>query len=338
MEPSQHGARQRPAGHAGRVLCRRGRAARPDRRDGAGAKDPGFRQRHREDGKLLRRGRAAGDPARGQGRPQVRWTRSSSPSSWWSRSIPARSASRRPAWWRSTRPRARCGPTTRWPCSRRRTLTANQRRTFQALREFLARPETQQAGPEGGLPAGRSEHPARPAPARPSRRRTASIRRSRRRRCSCRRADVVAVVQNVWALAKRKTNVVLVVDTSGSMQGNKLDNMQAALRTFLAQIPSDQEQVGLVEFNSGVANIIELDTLAKNRAALNETIDGLQAGGNTALLRRRRHRLQAAAAARRPGAHQRDRGHDRWAGKRLARSRSSSWSSEIRAGQPDRCR
>ncbi len=27
---------------------------------------------------------------------------------------------RRPGWWRSTPPRARCGPTTRWPCSRRR--------------------------------------------------------------------------------------------------------------------------------------------------------------------------------------------------------------------------
>ena len=36
VEPSEHGARQRPAGDPGRVLCRRGRAARPDRRDGAG--------------------------------------------------------------------------------------------------------------------------------------------------------------------------------------------------------------------------------------------------------------------------------------------------------------
>ena len=68
------------------------------------------------------------------------------------------------------------------------------------------------------------------------------------------------------------------------MEGEKLDNAKLALRTFLAQIPSDQERVGLVEFNSGVANIIELDTLGQNRTLLTETVDALKAGGNTALL------------------------------------------------------
>jgi len=91
-------------------------------------------------------------------------------------------------------------------------------------------------------------------------------------------------VQNVWALTKRKTNVILVVDTSGSMDGAKLESAQAALRTFLSQIPSGQERVGMVEFNSGVANIIELDTLDNNRAELNSAVDSLTAGGNTALL------------------------------------------------------
>ena len=95
---------------------------------------------------------------------------------------------------------------------------------------------------------------------------------------------MVQVVQNVWALTKRKTNVMLVVDTSGSMQGEKLANAKAALRTFLAQIPTDQERVGLVEFNTGVANIIELDTLGQNRAMLTSAVDNLQASGNTALL------------------------------------------------------
>jgi Ca-activated chloride channel family protein len=97
-------------------------------------------------------------------------------------------------------------------------------------------------------------------------------------------ADVVTAIQNVWALTKRKANVVLVVDTSGSMRGEKLNNAQAALRTFLKQIPSGQEQVGLVEFNSDVVNVIEPDTLAMNRPILNRAVDGLNAGGNTALL------------------------------------------------------
>jgi|YNPNPStandDraft_1061719.scaffolds.fasta_scaffold03741_3 Ca-activated chloride channel family protein len=163
------------------------------------------------------------------------------------------------------------------------TLTANQRRTFQALREFLARPESQtkilQAGyrpADLSIPLDSPGSPLIPAngvdPLQPQ------------TTLQLPSWDVVAVVQNVWTLTKRKTNVFLVVDTSGSMRGSKLANAQAALRTFLAQIPSDQERVGMVEFNSSVVNIIELDTLARNRPALTAEIDQLVANGNTALL------------------------------------------------------
>ena len=78
---------------------------------------------------------------------------------------------------------------------------------------------------------------------------------------------VVDVVQNVWQYTKRKANVYLVVDTSGSMEGEKLAAAQAALREFLSQIKGDQEQVGLVEFSSTVNNIDPLDELGNNRSA-----------------------------------------------------------------------
>ena len=163
------------------------------------------------------------------------------------------------------------------------SLTDNQRRTFQAFREYLATQETQKQVLDAGYrPAdlglsltgqgspfseGNGVDPKQPQTT-----------------LQLPAADVVQVVQNVWALTKRKANVFLVVDTSGSMEGNKLEGAKTALRTFLAQIPSDQEKVGLVDFNTGVANIIELDTLANNRATLNETVEGLTANGNTALL------------------------------------------------------
>ncbi len=162
-------------------------------------------------------------------------------------------------------------------------VTVNQRRTFQAFREFLARAESQTlilragyrpadlsislSGPASPLTAANGVDPAQPQTT-----------------LQLPTPDVVQVVQNVWALTKRKTNVMLVVDTSGSMAGEKLANAKAALRTFLASIPSDQERVGLVEFNTGVANIIELDTLSVNRPVLTAAVDGLQANGNTALL------------------------------------------------------
>ena len=95
---------------------------------------------------------------------------------------------------------------------------------------------------------------------------------------------VVDVVQNAWQYTKRKTNVYLVVDTSGSMEGEKLSAAKVALSEFLGQIKGNQERVGLVEFSSSVNNIDPLDELGNNRQRLGSTVDNLTAGGNTALL------------------------------------------------------
>ncbi|MBL7183884.1 MAG: VWA domain-containing protein [Anaerolineae bacterium] len=95
---------------------------------------------------------------------------------------------------------------------------------------------------------------------------------------------VVEVVKDAWWYTKRHTNVYLVVDTSGSMRGDKLANAQEALRVFLDQIKGDMERVGLVEFSSQVNNVIPLDELGRNRTQLTATVDELEAGGDTALL------------------------------------------------------
>ena len=162
-------------------------------------------------------------------------------------------------------------------------ITSNQRRTFQAFREFLATPDAQAAILQAGYRPADLTIPL-DSPGSPLTKENGVDASQPQTTLQLPTPDVVQVVQNVWALTKRKTNVFLVVDTSGSMNGDKLDNAQAALKTFLAQIPTDQERVGLVEFNSGVANIIELDTLGANRAALTGAVNNLEAGGNTALL------------------------------------------------------
>ncbi len=95
---------------------------------------------------------------------------------------------------------------------------------------------------------------------------------------------VVETVKNVWWYTKRHTNVYLVVDTSGSMRDEKLNNAQEALGVFIDQIQGDMERVGLIEFSSYVNDIVELDELKRNRPTLQLEISGLQADGNTALL------------------------------------------------------
>jgi Ca-activated chloride channel family protein len=160
-------------------------------------------------------------------------------------------------------------------------LTNNQRQTFRAFRDYVQSQEAQDLVLDAGFrPAdlsisleGSTIAPANGVD--PSQPQTT---------LQVPGPAVVDVVQNVWQYTKRKTNVYLVVDTSGSMEGEKLEATQAALREFLAQIRGDEERVGLIEFSGQVNNIDPLDELGNNRQQLERTIDALEAGGNTALL------------------------------------------------------
>lgn len=96
--------------------------------------------------------------------------------------------------------------------------------------------------------------------------------------------NVVQVVRDVWWYTKRHTNVALVVDTSGSMEGDKIRNVKDALRAFVEQIKGPEEAVALIEFYSAVDVLVPLNKLAVNRDELLRAIDGLIAEGDTALL------------------------------------------------------
>jgi Ca-activated chloride channel homolog len=97
-------------------------------------------------------------------------------------------------------------------------------------------------------------------------------------------AQVLDVVRESWLAYKRRTNVMLVVDTSGSMEGAKLSSVQTALKTFIDQVKSDDERIGLIEFYSSVEELVPLDALKANRSTLISIIAQLEAGGDTSLL------------------------------------------------------
>jgi len=97
-------------------------------------------------------------------------------------------------------------------------------------------------------------------------------------------ANVIQMVRDVWWYTKRHTNVVLVVDTSGSMDGSKIKNVKQALGAFVEQIKGTEESVALVEFHSSVDVLVPLRELGANRDNLLRAIDDLTANGDTALL------------------------------------------------------
>ncbi len=97
--------------------------------------------------------------------------------------------------------------------------------------------------------------------------------------------SVIEVVRNVWYYTKRPTNVYLVVDTSGSMEGNKIVRAREALAAFVGQIQGDRDRLGIVEFASGTKNFLPLRVMDETarRDTLN-VIEAMDAYGGTALV------------------------------------------------------
>jgi Ca-activated chloride channel family protein len=96
-------------------------------------------------------------------------------------------------------------------------------------------------------------------------------------------ADVIVEAKKVWGQNRKRADIVLVVDVSGSMEDNgKLDQAKAGLETFLQRI-LPEDRVGLVSFSSQAQVDVAPAPLADNRVALGDAIQGLRPNGKTAI-------------------------------------------------------
>ena len=112
--------------------------------------------------------------------------------------------------------------------------------------------------------------------------------------------EVVAAVQASWQFVKKQADVLLVIDTSGSMEGDKIEQAKTAALAFLDNMPA-QNRVGLVTFDSqpqvfdfNIDSLVYLDStiqdsveaLASFEGGQNKIraqIEGLEAYGDTSL-------------------------------------------------------
>ncbi len=96
-------------------------------------------------------------------------------------------------------------------------------------------------------------------------------------------ADVIVAAKNAWAQNRKRADIVLVVDVSGSMQDdNKLDQAKAGLGTFLQRI-LPEDRLGLVSFSSKARVEVEAAPLSQNRVQLDDAIQALRPEGKTAI-------------------------------------------------------
>ncbi len=95
--------------------------------------------------------------------------------------------------------------------------------------------------------------------------------------------EVVEAMLNAWqSVAKKPSLVVVVVDSSGSMEGSKLPAVQNTLKSYIETLgPNDQ--IALIDFDSEIREPVFVDGTSEGRDRGLQFISGLQAEGGTRL-------------------------------------------------------
>jgi Ca-activated chloride channel family protein len=95
-------------------------------------------------------------------------------------------------------------------------------------------------------------------------------------------ADSIFAVQELWQAARKPIHLAMILDTSGSMDGEKIDNMKAAAVEFVQQM-ADGDYLTLIEFYSSVDIKSQRAKIGDERAGLIRIIEEMEAGGDTSL-------------------------------------------------------
>lgn len=95
-------------------------------------------------------------------------------------------------------------------------------------------------------------------------------------------ADVSAAVIDLFGITKRKATVIVALDISGSMEGEKIQSATAATAEFLDRLDPDDE-VALLTFDDDVVALSEPQLVRNVVEGLSSRVMSLIADGNTAL-------------------------------------------------------
>jgi Ca-activated chloride channel family protein len=94
--------------------------------------------------------------------------------------------------------------------------------------------------------------------------------------------DAIYAVQQVWQSARKSVNLVMIIDRSGSMQGDKINNVRQAAMQFVQQM-GDDDMITVITFSDRATTVVNKQQVGMTRAKVVEIIGAIQAGGNTAL-------------------------------------------------------
>ncbi|MFZ4813709.1 MAG: vWA domain-containing protein [Phototrophicaceae bacterium] len=95
--------------------------------------------------------------------------------------------------------------------------------------------------------------------------------------------EVIIAMQNSWSLVKKQTDIMLLIDVSGSMNDEgRLEQAKEAARQFIAQM-EPTNRLGLAVFNETVTVRVPLGNAETTSFQVTAQIDTLRADGGTAM-------------------------------------------------------
>jgi Ca-activated chloride channel family protein len=94
--------------------------------------------------------------------------------------------------------------------------------------------------------------------------------------------DTIYAVQDLWQAARKDVNLVMILDVSGSMDGNKIKNMRHAAIQFVEQM-GDDDFITIVAFSSQPIVLIHHQQVGLAGEEAIRTIETMEASGDTAL-------------------------------------------------------
>ena len=94
--------------------------------------------------------------------------------------------------------------------------------------------------------------------------------------------ETVYAVQELWQAARKPVHLALILDTSGSMRGGKMDGMLEAAEQFVQQM-GDGDYLTLVNFYTTVDIEARRANVGEERDRLISIIRSMEAGGDTSL-------------------------------------------------------